>query len=305
MQRLMFILIFFCVVVPVNSQNWDLNDLGVGLIVEDENYDKELKIMQRGTLWDAKELYENGAQAGKYRGNQLFAAWIQGPHTNRYQNSNGVPVWSYKYIITYPDGKTFESGPHGFYTPGFSYFGVKTGAYTEGKWKIDFYIWNRDTKETRYVGKTEFQTTFGKSGQAYSDGWQLKEIGVGTYDISEYDKILKIIKKGDSWSQKELYQEGYFTGKDKAFGAWLVGPPTEAYLNSFGTPTWLCKFTVTYPDGSSQSFGPYNFYTPGFCTMGINASGNLLGKWKIQYFIHNRDTQESKLVGTKEFTLIK
>jgi hypothetical protein len=121
-----------------------------------------LIIVERGNVWDAKELYENGAQAGKYRGNQLFAAWIQGPHTKEYLNSKSIPVWMYKYKITYPDGKTFESGPHGFYTPGHAYFGIKTGGYTNGAWKIDWYIQNRDTNEIRHVGTSEFTTTYGR-----------------------------------------------------------------------------------------------------------------------------------------------
>lgn len=162
MLRLLAVMLSFVFAVSANAEDWKLEDCGVGLIVEGEHYDKELKIVERGNVWDAKELYENGAQAGKYRGNQLFAAWIQGPDTGQYLNSYGTPVWMYKYKITYPDGKTFEGGPHGFYTPGFAYFGIKTGAYTSGNWKIDWYIQHRDTKETRHVGSSEFRTTYGK-----------------------------------------------------------------------------------------------------------------------------------------------
>jgi len=162
MLRLLVILLSFVVVVSANAGDWKLKDSGVGLIVEDENYDKQLKIVERNNVWDAKALYENGAQAGKYHGNQLFAAWLQGPHTSEYLNSYGTPVWMYKYRITYPDGTTFESGPHGFYTPGFAYFGIKTGRYTNGSWKIDWYIQNRDNKEIRHVGISEFQTTYGR-----------------------------------------------------------------------------------------------------------------------------------------------
>ena len=38
------------------------------------NYAKELRIVKQSNRWDAKELYEKGALAGKYNGNQLFAA---------------------------------------------------------------------------------------------------------------------------------------------------------------------------------------------------------------------------------------
>ncbi len=47
------------------------------------------------------------------------------------------PVWSYKYKITYPDGETFEAGPHGFYTAVYAYFNINTSRYTNGTWKID------------------------------------------------------------------------------------------------------------------------------------------------------------------------
>lgn len=162
MLRLVFVLLSLVAVVSANAEDWKAVDSGVGLIVEDENYDKQLKIVERGDMWDAKELYENGAQAGRYRGNQLFAAWLQGPHTNRYLNRNGMPVWMYKYKITYPDGQTFESGPHSFYTPGFAYFGIKTGRYTTGNWKIDWYIQNRDTGEIRHAATCQFKTSYGK-----------------------------------------------------------------------------------------------------------------------------------------------
>ncbi len=162
MLRILFIMLSFVFATAANAENWQLKDSGVGLIIEDENYAKELKIVERGTVWDAKELYENGAQAGKYRGNQRFAAWIQGPHTKAYLNSGGMPVWNYKYKITNPDGTTFEAGPHGFYTTGFAYLNIQTGKYTSGNWRIDWYIQHRDTKEIRHVGSTEFTTIYGR-----------------------------------------------------------------------------------------------------------------------------------------------
>ena len=305
MKRFILVLMSLFLIGIANSQNWSLKDIGVGLIVEDENYDKDLKIMERGTLWDAKELYENGAQAGKYKGNQLFAAWIQGPHTDAFKNSYGVTVWLYKYKITYPDGKTFEAGPSGFYTPGFTYFGIKTGGYTTGNWKIEWSIWNRDTQETRLVGTSEFQTTYGNSAQPASSGWQAKDIGIGIFDQTDYDKVLRIVKRGDTWSQKELYENGYLAGREKVFGTWIEGPPTNTYLNKYGSPIWLCKFTITYPNGSKNEFGPYNFYSPGFNTQFINVGGNTFGKWKIDYFIWNRDTKETIKIDTREFNLIQ
>lgn len=305
MKKLIFLLLSLTIVFTANGQKWKLSDIGVGLIVEDENYDKKLQVVSRGDVWDAKELYENGAQAGKLKGNQLFAAWIQGPPSSEYMNSYGVPVWLYKYKITYPDGKTFEAGPHGFYSPGHAYIGIKTGGYTSGKWRIDWYIWNRDTQETREVGSVEFKTTYGKEAKASDTGWRAKEIGVGIFDQSEYDKVLKIIKKGDTWSQTELYEQGYLAGREKVFGTWIEGPHTNTYLNSYGVPAWLCKYVISYPNGSRQEFGPYGFYTPGFSTLFINPGGNNIGKWKIEYYIWNRDTQESKLIDTREFVITK
>lgn len=158
MLRNKLLIMFLFAVFTANAQEWALKDIGVGLIIEDENYDKALQIVERGTNWDIKNLYDNGAMAGKYKGNQLFAAWIQGPPADSYKNSYGIPVWLYKYKITYPDGKTFEAGPHGFYTPGFTYVGIKSGGYVTGNWKVDFYIWHRDTNETRLVGTVEFKT---------------------------------------------------------------------------------------------------------------------------------------------------
>lgn len=304
MKRYFVLFVLLFSIVHNYAQNWTLKDMGVGLIIEDENYDKQLRIVERNNVWDAKELYENGAQAGKYKGNQLFAAWLQGPPVNEFLNSYGTPVWNYKYRITYPDGKTFEAGPGGFYAPGYTYFGIKTGGYTEGNWKIEWFIENRDTKEIKSVGTTEFRTTYGKK-EVDKAGFQVKDIGIGIIDQSEYDRVLKVLKRGDTWSQKELYEGGYFANRDKVFATWIEGPPTNTYLNSNGLPVWNYRIAITYPSGKHEEFGNYAFYPPGFATMFINATGNEMGKWKIEYYIVNRDTQENRQIGTREFTLLQ
>ena len=303
MVRSIFVFVLIIFAFNAKAQDWKLIDSGVGLIVSDENYDKQLRIVERNNVWDAKELLDNGAQAGKYRGNQLFAAWLQGPPASSYANSYGTPVWMYKYRITYPDGKIFEAGPFGFYQPGFTYFNINTGSYTEGNWKIDWYIVHRDTRETRLVATNEFRTTYGKQAPPVASGWKVKDIGVGLYDQSEYDKVLKVLKRGDNWSQKQLYADGYFANRDKVFGTWMEGPPVSTFVNQYGTPVWMAKFEFTYPDGSRKEFGPYGFYQPGFITMFINAGGNQIGKWKIDYYIVHRETQETKKIDTREFTI--
>jgi hypothetical protein len=306
MKKIILVLLLLTFGFSAFSQKWKLKDIGVGLIVEDENYDKSLKIVKRGEVWDGKELYENGALAGKYKGNQLFAAWIQGPPMSEYLNTYGVAVWLYKYKITYPDGKTFESGNQGFYTPGFAYFGIKFGGYTNGKWKIDWYIWNRDTQETKHIGTSEFSTTYGKEADQSALDWKLKDVGVGLIVEDEnYDKRLKIVKRGDVWDGKELYENGALAGKyqgNQLFAAWLQGPPMSEYLNANGVAVWLYKYVITYPDGKTFESGNQGFYTPGFAYFGIKLGGYTNGKWKIDWYIWNRDTQKTHLVGTSEFS---
>ncbi len=288
----------------VFSQNWNLKDIGVGIILSDDQYDKELKIVQRGNDWNQKELYESGAFSGQ---GKIFAAWIAGPHTDKYLNSFGVPAWLYKYSITYPDGRKQEFGPFGFYTPGFSSFMINASSSNDvGKWKIDFYIVNRDTKETRGIGSVDFQMNAGEKAAANASAWPVKDIGIGIYDDSEYDRVLKIVEKGDVWSQGKLYEQGNFAGRGKVFGSWIVGPPVDTYLNSFGVPIYNYKYKITYPDGTQNEFGPYGFYTPGFTTFLLPLySGNCIGKFKIEYFIWNRDTQAAIPIGTREFTMNK
>ena len=68
----------------LSAQAWELKDSGVGLVVQDADYDKQLKIARRGDSWDLEDLDEKGALANKYDGNQGFAAWLAGPHTDTY-----------------------------------------------------------------------------------------------------------------------------------------------------------------------------------------------------------------------------
>jgi len=93
-------LLFVLVGAGLFAQGWTLKDIGVGLIVQDENYDRELRVMRRGSQWDLQELYEKGAMAGKYDGKGLFAAWIVGPHTKEYLNASGMPLWNFSYMLT-------------------------------------------------------------------------------------------------------------------------------------------------------------------------------------------------------------
>jgi hypothetical protein len=144
------------------GQNWTLKDSGAGLIVTDGNENQRLKIIRRNSTWDARDLSENGALKGKYNGNQLFAAWIQGPETKDFLNNRGIPVWMYRYKITSPDGKTAESEPKDFFAAGYSFFAIEFESHTEGVWKIEWFIFNRNTQQTNQVATTVFQTTWGK-----------------------------------------------------------------------------------------------------------------------------------------------
>ncbi len=295
MHRAVLLLYFVVFVVSLQAQSWSLVDCGVGLVVEDAQYDTELKIAERGTEWDVKDLYENGALAGKYRGNQRFAAWIKG---TRIENS----PWYWKYTITFPDGKTSQNGPYGFYSAGHGTFSIPTGSYTEGNWKIDFYVWNKNTQETKHVASTQFTTTYGKPS---FEKWSLTDVGIGIYDQTEYDTKLVIVQKGTTWSQKELYEKGYFANSKLVFGTWLQGPPTSSFTDENGLTIWLYSITVTYPNGSAQDFCPYNFYAPGHATMFINATGNVLGEWKIDFYLVHRTTKQKRHVTKQVFTIVE
>ena len=302
--RILFMGLFLLSSISVVAQKWKLKDIGVGIIKVDDQYDKELKIVERGKTWNQKKLYESGAFSGQ--GN-TFSAWIAGPHSNEYLNSNGLPVWMYKYIITYPDNSKQEFGPYGFYTSGFGSFAINASSGKSlGKWNIDFFIVNRDTKETKNVGSVDFQMNPGEQATSKTSAWPVKEIGIGIYDDSEYDTVLKIIEKGDVWSQSRLYEQGNFSGRGKVFGSWIVGPPVNTYLNSQGVPIYNYKYKITYPDKSQQEYGPYGFYAPGFSIFALPLhGGNCIGKFSIEYYILNKETQEIISIGTREFTMNK
>lgn len=133
--------------------------------------------------------------------------------------------------------------------------------------------------------------------------WQLKEMGVGVYDESQgYDTVLTVLQRGERWSQKQLYDQGCFSSREKKFGAWLVGPPVDSYLNRFGTPQFGYKYRLTEPSGKSSMFGPHGFYKPGFTTVFINAGGQT-GPWKIEFYLWNRDTNTETLVDGRAFVI--
>lgn len=134
-------------------------------------------------------------------------------------------------------------------------------------------------------------------------GWQMKEMGVGIYDESQgYDTVLSVLQRGERWSQKQLYEQGYFANRDKKFGAWLVGPPANSYLNRYGVPLYGYRYRLTDPSGKSSMFGPHSFYQPGFTTVFINAGGQT-GSWKIEFYLWNRDTGVESLVGDLTFIM--
>ena len=133
--------------------------------------------------------------------------------------------------------------------------------------------------------------------------WQLKEMGVGVYDESRgYDTVLTVLQRGERWSQKQLYDQGCFANREKKFGAWLVGPPVDSYLNRFGTPQFGYKYRLTEPSGKSSMFGPHSFYKPGFATVFINAGGQT-GPWKIEFYLWNRDSGAETLLGSVPFVM--
>ncbi|MCA1951214.1 MAG: hypothetical protein LDL24_11625 [Treponema sp.] len=293
MKKFMAALFACTVSFAAAAQSWNLIDMGVGLIIEDAEYDKVLKIAQRGNTWDMKELYEQGAFAGTYKGNQRFGAWIKGP-------VQADPVWYYSYVITYPDGKTFSSGRSGFYLGGHGTIPITSGSYTDGNWKIDFTVWNKKTNESRYVGSVQFTTTWGKPA---TGSWQLIDSGVGILDQSNYDTKLVVLNRGNRWSQKRLYEEGYLANRTQIFATWLAGPPVSTFTDANGFPIWMYSIKLTYPNGTSQEFGPSYFYTPGFATMFLNVAGGPLGEWIIDYYLVRRGTQEKVPVSQVRFTL--
>ncbi len=136
-----------------------ISDLGVGLVIMDAEYDSKLKIHDRGKgPWDMGKLLASGALNGRTDGNPHFSAWIVGPPVSTYQDESGRPKWLYRYRLTYPDGKSWESDPAYFRAPGFAGFELGLGGYGAGTWKLEFFIISRDGKETWPAGTVSFET---------------------------------------------------------------------------------------------------------------------------------------------------
>lgn len=278
--------------IPAFAQSWSAADIGVGLVVEDAAYADRLTVAERGLSWDLKALYENGALAGRYKGNQRFAAWIQGPKDSS--------AWYWLCVVAFPDGKTAEFGPYGFYAGGHGTIAIPVGGYTDGRWTISFSVRHRDSKEIRPAGSVSFTTSWGPPTPA---GWKLADAGVGIYDQTNYDTVLAILQRGDTWSRSSLYEKGYFANRSQVFGAWLQGPPTSEFLDAAGRPIWLYGFILEEPGKAPVDFGPYNFYAPGFATAFINAAGSKQGTWKLRWYLVHRETKERVVVKDLSFTL--
>lgn len=132
--------------------------------------------------------------------------------------------------------------------------------------------------------------------------WRLIDMGVGIYDDAEYDSKLRIVERGESWSQKELSERGAFRGRGRVFGAWLVGPPVNTYLNPNGVARYGYKYRLTDPRGNATLSGPHGFYSPGFTTVFINASGPT-GNWRIDFLLWNRETGQDSPLQSLPFTI--
>ncbi|MBI5009469.1 MAG: hypothetical protein HZB98_07455 [Bacteroidia bacterium] len=163
MLRVIFFMIPFLMALPSGAQSWTLRDSGAGLIIVDTNAVRQVRVIRRNTVWDLKELIEKGALEGKYNGNQLFTSWIQGPETKEFLNSKRKPVWMYRYRIVYPDGIIYDSKPQEFLSSGYSFFGLKTGNYKEGVWKVEWFLVNRDNNRESQVATTIFETFWGNA----------------------------------------------------------------------------------------------------------------------------------------------
>jgi len=135
----------------------------------------------------------------------------------------------------------------------------------------------------------------------HAAGWQLKDMGVGIYDDAAYDTELRIVEKRNTWSIKELQSRGALAGRGKVFGVWLVGPPVNTYLNKNGVAEYSYKYRLTDPKGNSTVFGPHGFYQPGFTTVFINPW--LAGKWKVDFMLWHRGTEQVTPIGSIEFTI--
>jgi len=293
------IAIIFSVSSILQAAGWQMKEMGVG-IYDDAAYDTELRIVEKRNTWSMQELQQRGALAGR---GKVFGAWLVGPPVNTYLNQNGVAEYLYKYRLTDPKGNSTLHGPHGFYTPGFTIISIN--AWITGNWKIDFQLWSRSTQQVTNIGSIEFTIT-DQDKVKQAAGWQMKDGGVGlyVYDPAKYDKELQIIEKRNTWSLKELQEKNAFSqASGRVFGAWLVGPPVDTYLNKNGVAEYLYKYRLTDPKGNASVFGPYGFYLPGFATIGINAWN--VGKWKIDFMLWQRSTEQVTPISSIDFTIIE
>jgi len=74
----------------LSAQAWTLKDSGVGLVVQDADYARVLKIAERGNAWDLEDLYAKGALAAGTR--EPGVCRVAGGRTDTYLNTGGLPI---------------------------------------------------------------------------------------------------------------------------------------------------------------------------------------------------------------------
>ncbi|HSH13748.1 MAG TPA: hypothetical protein VLA15_08360, partial [Desulfurivibrionaceae bacterium] len=136
---------------PASAAGWRMQDMGVG-IWDDSAYDTQLRIVEKRNTWSISELMERGAFRGR---GQQFGAWLVGPPQSTYLNANGTAIYLYKYRLTGPVGGSTVSGPHGFYTPGFTTVSLNVSQYP-GTWKIDWILHNRESGQDSPIETVAF-----------------------------------------------------------------------------------------------------------------------------------------------------
>jgi hypothetical protein len=134
--------------------------------------------------------------------------------------------------------------------------------------------------------------------------WQLRAYGAGVWEDAGNNRIT-VIEQKEAWTVGEIPGK---LGPNRYFGVWIQGPRPVTFKNAFGTALLGYKFRVTEPGKPTPEFPTSysSFNEDGTATraLAIGQGPAQQGTWKVEFWVHNRETVKDMPAGIVTFQIV-